>query len=61
MCKTRPRRRICIRRAGRRTHKSPALHREHGCPDRDRTLEGKHVRTHRPKLITKDSETGIVV
>ena len=28
LCRTRPRRRICIRRAGRRTHKSPALHRE---------------------------------
>ena len=41
LCRTRPRRRICIRRAGRRTRKSPALHREHGCPDRDRTLEGK--------------------
>ena len=41
LCRTRPRRRICIRRAGRRTHKSTALHREHGCPDRDRMLEGK--------------------
>jgi len=41
LCRTRPRRRICIRRVGRRTRKSPALHREHGCPDRDRTLEGK--------------------
>ena len=41
LCRTRPRRRICIRRAGRRTHKSTALHREHGCHDRDRTLEGK--------------------
>ena len=41
LCRTRPRSRICIRRAGRRTHKSPALHREHGCPDRDRMLEGK--------------------
>ena len=27
LCRTRPARRICIRRAGRRTHKSPALHR----------------------------------
>ena len=26
LCRTRPRRRICIRRAGRRTHKSAALH-----------------------------------
>ena len=41
LCRTRPRSRICIRRAGRRTHKSPTLHREHGRPDRDRTLEGK--------------------
>ena len=41
LCRTRPRRRICIRRAGRRTRKSPALHREHGCPDRDRTWKGK--------------------
>ena len=41
LCRTRSRRRICIRRVGRRTHKSPALHREHRCPDRDRTLEGK--------------------
>ena len=41
LCRTRPRRRICIRRVGRRTRKSPALNREHGCPDRDRTLEGK--------------------
>ena len=43
LCRTRPRRRICIRRAGRRTHKSTALHREHGCPDRDRTLSGRHT------------------
>jgi hypothetical protein len=41
LCRTRPRRRICIRRVGRRTHKSTALHREHGCHDRDRMLEGK--------------------
>ena len=46
LCRTRPRSRICIRRAGRRTHKSPTLHREHGCPDRDRTLEGKHTSKH---------------
>ena len=26
LCRTRPRLRICIRRVGRRTHKSPALH-----------------------------------
>ena len=26
LCRTRPRSRICIRRVGRRTHKSPALH-----------------------------------
>ena len=45
LCRTRPRSRICIRRAGRRTHKSTALHREHGCPDRDRTLKGKHTST----------------
>ena len=45
LCRTRPRSRICIRRAGRRTHKTTALHREHGCPDRDRTLEGKPAQT----------------
>ena len=45
LCRTRPRSRICIRRAGRRTHKTTALHREHGCPDRDRTLEGKPTQT----------------
>ena len=39
--RTRPRSRICIRRAGRRTGKAPASKGEHGCPDRDRTLEGK--------------------
>ena len=50
LCRTRPRRRICIRRAGRRTHKSTALHREHGCPDRDRTLEG---RTHQHRTSTR--------
>ena len=39
--RTRPRRRICIRRAGRRTRKSPALHREYRYPNRGRTLTGK--------------------
>ena len=39
--RTRPRRRICIRRVGRRTRKSPALHREYRYPNRGRTLEGK--------------------
>ena len=39
--RTRPRSRICIRRAGRRTGKAPASKGEHGCPDRDRTLESK--------------------
>ena len=39
--RTRPRSRICIRRAGRRTGKAPASKGEHGCPDHDRTLEGK--------------------
>ena len=42
--RVRPRRRICIRRAGRRTRKSPALHREYRYPNRGRTLEGKPVR-----------------
>ena len=41
---TRPRRRICIRRAGRRTRKSPALHREYRYPNRGRTLTGKPAR-----------------
>ena len=41
--RTRPRRRICIRRAGRRTRKSPALHREYRYPNRGRTLEGKPI------------------
>ena len=41
--RTRPRSRICIRRAGRRTGKAPASKGEHRCPDRDRTLEGKHT------------------
>ena len=45
LCRTRPRRRICIRRAGRRTHKSTALHREHGCPKQSRTLEGKQAQS----------------
>ena len=48
LCRTRPRRRICIRRAGRRTRKSTALHREHGCPDRDRTMSSKPAQ-HRQK------------
>jgi len=39
--RTRPRSRICIRRAGRRTGKAPASKGEHGCPDRDRTMSGK--------------------
>ena len=39
--RTRPRRRIFIRRAGRRTRKSPALHREYRYPNRGRTLSGK--------------------
>ena len=39
--KTRPRSRICIRRAGRRTGKAPASKGEHGCPDRDRALTHK--------------------
>ena len=54
LCRTRPRQRICIRRVGRRTHKSPALHREHCCPDRDRTLEGKPARisTEKPPETT---------
>ena len=42
--RTRPRWRICIRRAGRRTRKSPALHREYRCPNRGRTLTGKSAR-----------------
>ncbi len=42
--RTRPRRRICIRRAGRRTRKSPALHREYRYPNRGRTLSGKPAR-----------------
>ena len=42
--RTRPRRRICIRRAGRRTRKSPALHREYRYPNRGRTLTGKPPR-----------------
>ena len=47
LCRTATRRHICICRAVARTHKSPALHREHGCPDRDRTLEGnQHCNTH---------------
>ncbi len=40
MRRTRPRRRICIRREGRRTRKSPSRHREHRCTDRDRILTG---------------------
>ena len=50
--RTRPRSRICIRRAGRRTCKAPASKGEHGCPDRDRTLEGKpalHIKTIEPR------------
>ena len=47
--RTRPRRRICIRRAGRRTRKSPALHREYRYPNRGRTLTGKPAR-HRVRL-----------
>ena len=47
--RTRPRSRICIRRAGRRTGKAPASKGEHGCPDRDRTLEG---RTHQHRTST---------
>ena len=39
--RTRPRSRICIRRAGRRTGKAPASKGEHGCPKQSRTLEGK--------------------
>ena len=39
--RTRPRSRICIRRAGRRTGKAPASKGEHGCPDRDRTMSSK--------------------
>ena len=39
--RTRPRRRICIRRVGRRTGKAPASKGEHGCPKQSRTLEGK--------------------
>jgi len=37
--RTRPRRRICIRRAGRRTRKAPAHAGEHGCGGACRTLE----------------------
>ena len=50
--RTRPRSRICIRRAGRRTGKAPASKGEHGCPDRDRTLESKpalHIKTIEPR------------
>jgi len=47
--RTRPRRRICIRRAGRRTRKSPALHREYRYPNRGRTLSGKPAQ-HRARL-----------
>ena len=50
--RTRPRSRICIRRVGRRTGKAPASKGEHGCPDRDRTLEGKpalHIKTIEPR------------
>ena len=50
--RTRPRSRICIRRADRRTGKAPASKGEHGCPDRDRTLEGKpalHIKTIEPR------------
>ena len=36
--RTRPRRRICIRRAGRRTPKPPALEREYRCGEIARTL-----------------------
>jgi len=50
--RARPRSRICIRRAGRRTGKAPASKGEHGCPDRDRTMSGKpaqHRRLASPK------------
>ena len=47
--RTRPRRRICIRRVGRRTRKSPALHREYRYPNRGRTLSGKPAQ-HRTRL-----------
>ena len=38
--RTRPRRRICIRRAGRWTRKSTNMHRAPGCHETGRTLEG---------------------
>jgi len=52
--RTRPRRRICIRRAGRRTGKAPASKGEHGCPKQSRTLEGKPAQK-RPRGTTAES------
>ena len=43
--RARPRSRICIRRAGRRTGKAPASKGEHGCPKQSRTLEGKQAQS----------------
>ena len=46
--RTRPRRRICIRQAGRRTPKPPALEREYRCGEIARTLTKHLTRTHTP-------------